>query len=840
MKTGKIKLENALQELWKTWELIEEKNRQLEAQSRFFANISHEFRTPLALIMGPLEQMLNSNPDKETRSKVEMMLRNSHRLLELVNQLLELAKFDSGKMQLQASMQDIVPFVKNAAMCFNALARLNKVDFDFHGESNQVPVYFDADKLEKIIINLLSNAFNHTPGGGKITVSVRKAAAHPDFPTGSVEISVHNTGPGIPPDQLPHIFNRFFRGKPGHDYKRKGIGIGLALTKELVELHHGKIEVHSKCNHDNTGETEFVLRLPMGGEHLQPGETMQTGETRQRPALIESWHPAPGDAQTGQKETETEADPENGKKDKPLVLVVEDESDVRAYVKSGLGSRFQVVEAGDGSEGIHQAKEIIPDIIISDITMPGPDGFELCRTLKNHVLTSHIPIILLTARVSEEYVLQGVETGADDYITKPFSTALLAVRVRNLLDLRRQLQLERTDCMRLQPEKLTVSSLDHEFYKILQNTVESNISSLDFNVEALSRALGISQATLYRKVLALTGTTPVRFIRCCRLRLSARLLEAGAGSVSEVALKVGFPDISYFARCFKEQFHRLPSGYLPQGTGAAEVPDETAPGSDVDTDPQEPGKELILVVEDDKDFRQYLLEMLDPDYRVVEAVDGSAGIAAALEMIPDLVISDIMMPGSDGLQLCARLKNDARTSHIPIVLLTGVASEESRIRGFETGADDYIAKPFNASILDARIRHLIRLRSHLQEMRIREIKMLPVHVSESNTDREFINDLHAVMQTGISDPDFNVRLLAGKLYMSSASLYRKVLGLTGETPSQYIRSYRLQQAAQLLKDHFGSVADVAFEVGFSSAAYFTRCFREMFHCSPSEYAAVES
>jgi DNA-binding response OmpR family regulator len=812
----------------------------LEAQSRFFANISHEFRTPLTLIMGPLEQMLTGNPDKETRSKVELMLRNSHRLLDLVNQLLELAKFDSGKMQLQASMQDIVAFVKNAAMCFNALARLNKVDFGFHGESDQVPVYFDADKLEKVIINLLSNAFNHTSEGGKITVSVRKAAAHPDFPTGSVEISVHNTGAGIPPDQLPHIFDRFFRGRAGHDYKRKGIGIGLALTKELVELHHGKIEVHSKCNHDDTGETEFVLRLPMGGEHLLAGETEKTGETRQRPVFVESWNPAPEDAQTGQKGMEAAPGPESEKRDNPMVLVVEDESDVRAYIRSGLDPCFKVMEAGDGSEGVRRAKEIIPDIIISDITMPGTDGFELCRTLKNHVLTSHIPIILLTARVSEEYVLQGVETGADDYITKPFSTALLAVRVRNLLDLRRQLQLERTDSMRLQPGGLTVSPVDHEFYKILQNTVESNISNPDFNVEVLSRALGISQTTLYRKVLALTGTTPVRFIRCCRLRLAARLLEAGAGSVSEVALKVGLPDISYFARCFKEQFHRLPSGFLPQGTGAAEVPDETGPGADVETDPQEPGKELILVVEDDRDLREYLLEMLEPDYRMVEAVDGSAGIDAAMEMIPDLVISDIMMPGSDGFQLCARLKNDARTSHIPIVLLTGVASEESRIRGFETGADDYIAKPFNARMLGARIRHLIRLRSHLQEKRIRDIKMLPVHVSESDTDREFINDLHAVMKTGISDPDFNVTQLAGKLYMSSASLYRKVLGLTGETPSHYIRSYRLQRAAQLLKDHFGSVADVAFEVGFGSAAYFTRCFREMFHRSPSEYAAAES
>lgn len=824
-KTRKqVALEEALQELRDAREQIEEKNRELEAQSRFFANISHEFRTPLTLIIGPLEQIVTGNPDKETRTRANLMLRNSRRLLDLVNQLLALAKFDSGKMQLRASLQNIVSFVKNIAMCFNETARKNNVGFGFIGGLEDVPVYFDPDKLEKIVTNLLSNAFNHTPVGGNITLSVREAAEHPDFPSGGVEISVFNTGPGIPPDQLPHIFDRFFRGRGGHDYIRRGTGIGLALTKELVELHQGKIEVRSTCRTDDSGETEFILRLPMGCGHLRPEETVK------QPS-----------AAVGTKDMGSEPGTEEEKKSIPLVLVVEPSADVRVYARGALESFCKVVEAVDAEDGTRKAKDIIPDIIISGIAMPRIDGYDFCRALKYHVLTSHIPVILLNAGVSDESALRVTESCADDIITRPFSTALLAARVKNLLELRRRLQMERTGRLKLQPGELAVLPMDDDFYKTLQDTVERHISDPDFNVEVLSRELNISHATLYRKVCALTGKTPVRFIRCCRLHRAARLLEAGAGSVSDVAREVGFPDVSYFARCFKEQFHQLPSGYLPRGNGDAEGPETFAPNvADLVTDPGEPEKEVILVVEDDTELRAYILDMLEPLYRVVGAADGADGIAAAVEIIPDLVISDIKMPRADGFRLCSALKNDVRTSHIPVILLTGVTSEESRIRGLECLADDYLAKPFNAGVLRARIRHLIQLRAHLQEKRNREIKMLPVSVPESDTDREFTRELHTAVKTGISDPEFNVAQLAKALYMSSASLYRKILGLTGETPSQYIRSYRLREAARLLKRNSASIGDVAFEVGFNSPAYFTRCFKELFHRSPSEYAAAES
>jgi DNA-binding response OmpR family regulator/signal transduction histidine kinase len=935
LEQEKLKLEHIIKQRTKE---IDDKNRQLQrktlqleeqseklkemdkVKSRFFANISHEFRTPLTLIMGPLEQILSDKPGKEMEAKANLMLRNSRRLLNLINQLLELAKFESGKVQLEASPQDIVPLVKNIVMCFESLAMQKKVELIFKGQAEHIPVYFDPEKLENIITNLLSNAFNYLSAGGKITVSVRSVAGTDSFPFGCVEISVRDTGPGIPKDQLPHIFERFYRGKGNHGSDRKGTGIGLALCKDLVELHHGEIQVQSSCRDDHTCGTEFIIRLPTGKEHLQPGEIVDRGDTGQLPVFQEPSKPSLekklnksfcGGGQGGQFFQKAPPLAAGGKikEEQPIVLVVEDNPIERLFIKVTLENQFNVIEAADGKEGILRAKEIIPDLIVSDIIMPVIDGYELCRTLKQDVLTSHIPIILLTVKGSEESVLQGLETGADDYITKPFSKSLLVARAGNLLELRRQLQLERKNRMMLQPEKITVSPMDDEFYKKLQDTVETHLSDPDFNVEALSRVLQMSQATLYRKIHGLTGKTPTSFIRSYRIKRAAQLLEAQAGNVSEIADKVGFLDKSYFARCFKEQFHCSPSDIqssevsgtineggetedrgqttddreqvtvettsnekLLRGTESVEqwVSESvgqldsstiskrsneflmmTRPqgetkknqhqrfaqhmGSPRRGAPGRRGQEIILLVEDSEDARHFIRESLEPEYRVVEAVDGGEGIARAVEIVPDLIISDIMMPEVDGYELCRVLKRDVRTSHIPIILLTAKASEEDMIRGLETGADDYITKPFNTKILQVRIRNLIGLRSHLQKNRNREMALLPGKISESEIDREFMKELGAVIKKNISDPEFNVDMLAKKLYMSRLTLYRKILAISGETPTEFIRSHRLKRGAQLLESNFGSVLEVAFEVGFSNSSYFAKCFKEAFHQSPSDY-----
>jgi signal transduction histidine kinase/DNA-binding response OmpR family regulator len=607
-----LDLEKARQNIQHSKELIEAKNLQLESQtvqlkeqseklkemdkvkSRFFANISHEFRTPLTLIMGPLEQMLYNSGDNKQKKKLNLMLRNSQRLLGLINQLLELSKFESGKVKLQASLQNVIPFLKGIVANFEPLADQRELDLTFRAEAEDITLYIDAEKLEKIISNLLINAIKFTPPGGKIIVTARHDNDYspkeinnqkflPDSephetgdlsspllraksqalranlkspPGGFLRISVSDTGPGIPREQLVHIFDRFYQSDSTYEHREKGSGIGLALVKELVQVHHGKIDVYSR---EGKG-TEFIIALPMGDEHLGPGEIVKqdvTADVKGVPAIVD----LQGDQLDEMDTTGIEEDIDSLKAGKEIILVVEDSADMRDYIRGALEPLYTVAEAADGQEGIEKAQEIIPDLIISDIMMPVKDGYELCRTLKEDIKTSHIPIILLTAKASEESIVQGLETGADDYITKPFSTQILLARIKNLIELRRQLHSNINREMTLQPAKISVSTIDKEFMKELQDVINKNLSDEDFNVEQLAKKLCMDRSTIYRKVLALTGEAPTDFIRSCRLRRGAELLKSNFGTVLEVALEVGFSSANYFTKCFKKKFHRLPSNY---------------------------------------------------------------------------------------------------------------------------------------------------------------------------------------------------------------------------------------------------------------------------------------
>ena len=574
LEQDKLHLEQIIKERTKE---INDKNQQLEEmdkiKSRFFANISHEFRTPLTLIMGPLEQIISTYSDKELKKTARIMLRNSQRLLNLVNQLLELAKLDSGKMKLNPSRKNIVPVLKTIAACFESLALQKKLELTVHSQEEDITLYFDPDKLEKIIGNLLSNAVKFTPPGGKITISVKKNLT-PDmnFSSGSVDISVTDTGIGILDSQLDHVFERFYQAGDSHEYRQKGSGIGLSLSKELVKLHHGEILVYSSTGGEGkTSGTKFIVRLPLGTEHLNPEEIPPPEEeipvmsTSSR--LSAAWDTSKISDQyidSIEQEEETIEEPiihEAIQEEKNIILVVEDSEDMRNYIRGALGSLYRVVEAADGKQGIEKAKEIIPDLIISDIMMPGADGYELCRVLKRDMNTSHIPIILLTAKASDENVIRGLETGADDYITKPFNTNILTARIKNLIDLRHQLQLKRKRQMTLQPVEIPVSSLEEKFYKELQDTIEKNLSDPEFNVDLLHKKLYMGRTSLYRKILALSGETPTQFIRSYRLQRAAQLFKANFGNVTEVAFAVGFSNTAYFAKCFKEKFHRSPSHY---------------------------------------------------------------------------------------------------------------------------------------------------------------------------------------------------------------------------------------------------------------------------------------
>jgi len=558
---------------------IEEKNRRLEDQSeklremdrvksRFFANISHEFRTPLTLITAPLEQMLGGDRGKEEEKQLRLMLRNSHRLLHLIDQLLDLSKFESGKMALRARGQNIIPFLKGIFAAFESLAVQRQMDLTFSAGEENITLYYDAEKLEKVMANLLANAFKFTPAGGKIILAAaRESAGSPgtgEFPNGCLKISVSDTGIGIPDDKLPYIFDRFYRAGGPDEHKYRGTGIGLALVEEMVKLHRGKITVHSI---EGKG-TEFTVLLPLGSAHLEAGEIAGTGSLPGQnngytipsidPGIYED-EPGPG----GEEAVDESSEPGTRKKD--LILVVDDNPDVRLFVKNSLEPRYAVAEAGDGEEGIRRAKKIIPDLIVSDVMMPGVDGCELCRVLKKEIRTSHIPIILLTAKASEESMARGLETGADDYIIKPFNTNILLTRIKNLIDLRRHLQLKIQRQMLLQPEEIEVSSMDRAFIKELQDLIEKHLEDPGFNVETMRKTFYMGRTTLYQKIMALTGESPNQFIRSYRLKRAAQLLRDNFGNVTEVAFAVGFSSTAYFTKCFKNKFHQLPKAFQAAG-----------------------------------------------------------------------------------------------------------------------------------------------------------------------------------------------------------------------------------------------------------------------------------
>jgi signal transduction histidine kinase/CheY-like chemotaxis protein/AraC-like DNA-binding protein len=573
---------------------VEEKNRQLEkytitlreqseklkemdqVKSRFFANISHEFRTPLTLIMGPLEQILADDEEDKHKETHKVILRNSQRLLALINQLLDLSRFDSGKMKLHAVCQDLVSFLKGILENFRMLAQQNRLELGFSCKEQEIMLYFDPPRLEEAMYNLLINAFKFTPAGGKITVSViidlhqADKSRRENSPPGFVKISVCDTGIGIAKDQLDHIFDRFYQAGEQKGTGHKGTGIGLALTREIIRLHHGNIDVHSQEGGENSG-TEFVIRLPLGEGHLKPGEIVSTPPAVDyvtKPGVLNGLFETGGETREQENLMPGDTAGEQGKQHKNVILVVEDNAEVRKYIRGPLKTLYTVEEAADGKEGIAKAKNLIPDLIVSDIMMPEVDGYRLCRELKKDIATSHIPIILLTAKGSEESIIEGLETGADDYITKPFNSRMLLTRIKNLIELRRQLQLKIQRQKMLLPTEIKVSSVDEKFLRELREIIDKNFTDPDFNVDQLAKKLYISRAALYKKVHALTGETPNQIILSTRLERGAQLLRDNYGNVTEVAMAVGFSSSTYFATCFKEKFHQSPLSYQSSETGS--------------------------------------------------------------------------------------------------------------------------------------------------------------------------------------------------------------------------------------------------------------------------------
>jgi signal transduction histidine kinase/DNA-binding response OmpR family regulator/ligand-binding sensor domain-containing protein len=524
-------------------------------KTSFFTNISHEFRTPLTLIKGPVDSMLDRyKDDPEAVKRLKLVQRNSELLLRLINQLLDLAKLESGSLKVEKSAGEVHGFVRAIASGFDSHARQRGVTLSVEVPAEPANVLFDKDKVETILINLVNNAIKFTPQGGRVTVEATCGELTAKTPRreGSLRIAVADTGIGIPSDQRDKVFERFHQVSESH--KEVGTGIGLALVKELVNLMGGTITVESELGKGSS----FAVTLPV--EEAVLAEAEQQGVIEERPTDYRSPitdHLSPGNQHPVPSTNGTEGESSS----KPQVLVVEDNVDVRAFIIDSLGEEFSYLEAENGKQGLDKATSEIPDLIISDVMMPEMDGITMAGRIKEDRNTSHIPLILLTAKSTEESKLSGLSSGADDYLTKPFNKQELLLKVRNSINRQNKLkELLRSQLLTEAPKEKVLSQ-DEQFLQKVKETIVAQMSDEQLSVESLADDMGMSRVQLYRKVSALTGMAVNELIRKLRLQRAAQLLGQNWGPVSQVAYEVGFSNLSYFSKVFKEEFGTLPSEY---------------------------------------------------------------------------------------------------------------------------------------------------------------------------------------------------------------------------------------------------------------------------------------
>ena len=527
--------------LYSRYRLKLKTNRQLkeldEVKSRFFANLSHEFRTPLTLIIGPLEEMIEQAKEARDEEALQRVLRNANHLLNLNEQLLDLARIESGVLQVDPVRGRVISFVGGIAESFRVLAERKGLDFGVSLEGDGLEVGFDADKLEKVLNNLLSNAVKYTGTGGKVEV-IAKAGSQ-------LDLEVSDSGQGIPPDELERIFDRYFRLEHHLEKGVKGVGIGLSLSRELVELMGGRIQVDSEIGEGS----RFRIELPFleGGVSANESKSLRSGLVIQREKDIDLASPGT-------------VDPEDG--ELPQLLIVDDHEDIRAFICQQFEGSYAIREAANGQQALESALEEPPDLVISDLMMPVMDGIDLCKALKSDVRTSHVPVIMLTALATVESRIEGLETGADDYLNKPFNAQELKVRVRNLVERHRRLQEHFAARLKEgEEEKEVLPSSEQVFYSRVESFILAHLDSSDLTVEGLSDELALSRVQLFRKVKAITGRSPSQLIREIRLRKAAEILKMKTGNVSEAMFAAGFDNPSYFAKVFREQYGCTPSKY---------------------------------------------------------------------------------------------------------------------------------------------------------------------------------------------------------------------------------------------------------------------------------------
>jgi signal transduction histidine kinase/DNA-binding response OmpR family regulator len=534
-------------DLFKRVASMRNEKRKFEAldslKSVFFENISHELRTPLTLMVDPIKRIADKLPTNEDKLVLQRAYQNGLRLVDLIDQILELTQLENGRMQLKVQEQNIVPLIKGIAASFASLAETKSVSLEISSSRENISLYVEREKLYKVMQNLLSNAFKYVPEKGSIVLSITEDAEQ-------VYLKIQDNGPGITSGSLPYIFDRFYQADQQEEHYQKGSGIGLALVKELVQLHHGTIEVKSIPHH----ETSFTICFKKGCAHFEDSQIASSAEP------FDLVPPKP-------LSTATIPSGESLNLKAPLraqaqVLVVEDHPDVMEYICSHLQAHFNIIRASNGQEGIRKAQQHLPDLVISDVMMPEKDGYTLVQQLKESLLTSHIPIVLLSAKASQQEKLKGLKTKADDYLTKPFDAEELLTRVQNLVEQRYNLRVKFGQEEKPLAHKASLSAVDQTFVMQLEGALEARFADPLFGVEELSAEVGLSKVHLNRKLNALFELSANKLIQQFRLQKAKELLLTKAGNVSEIALQTGFNSTAYFVKCFKERYGNTPGSFL--------------------------------------------------------------------------------------------------------------------------------------------------------------------------------------------------------------------------------------------------------------------------------------
>lgn len=546
--------------LYKRNKIIEEIS---ETKVKLFANISHELRTPITLIIGPLLKVLESPLlDPKLKDSITLVNKNSHRLLRLINQVLDFRKMEAGQLKFEPKIGDIISFLKDEVTVFHEKALSKNIDLNFESNTNVLKTCFDPDKIEKIMFNLLANALKFTPQGGYVSVRVEiiDASKIKSIDLGLkkqikfsqwIEIIIKDSGVGISKRNLDKVFNRFYQVQDHMKTAVGGTGIGLSIVKEMVKIHGGKIELEST---EGIG-TIFQIKIPL----IDEDEIEEVAEVT---SGIESGYISMKYPENENEDAlDDSSSEENPKEKKRKILIVEDNLEMRKYIKEELQSEYEICEAINGEEGVAKAATFYPDLIISDIIMPQMDGIEFCKKIKNDEQTSHIAVVLLTARSSQENKMEGLETGADDYLIKPFYAQELKLRLRNILTTRQKLREKFGKNLNIEPNSIEITSVDQKFLSRAISIIEENMEDENFSVEKFSKLVGMSRVSLYNKLKSLTNHPVQEFIFAIRLKRAAQLLKESGMTVTEIAYSVGFKDPSHFSKLFKKQFGVSPKAY---------------------------------------------------------------------------------------------------------------------------------------------------------------------------------------------------------------------------------------------------------------------------------------